>query len=57
MQRLEPQIEKIVCEHLDAVAASGEMDVIRDLAYPLPVMIIAENTWLPRAGRSAKLVS
>jgi cytochrome P450 len=48
VQHLEPQIEKIVEEHLDAVARSGEMDVIRDIAYPLPVLIIATMIGVPK---------
>ena len=45
---LAPRIEKIVEEHLDAVVASGQMDVIEDLAYPLPVIVIAEMIGVPR---------
>ena len=32
---------------LDQVAAKGEMDVIDDLAYPLPVTVIAELLGIP----------
>ena len=37
----------IVEEHLDAVADQGGMDVIATLAYPLPVIIIAEMLGIP----------
>ncbi len=48
---LEPKIERIVAEQLDAVADRGEMDVIRDLATPLPVIVIAEMIGVPREDR------
>src|SRR6266699_3408231 len=40
--QLEPRISAITNELLDHVATAGEMDVVRDLAYPLPVTVIAE---------------
>ncbi len=47
--RLRPRIEAIVQERLDAVAARGDgrMDVVTDLAYPLPVAIICELLGVP----------
>jgi cytochrome P450 len=45
--QLEPRISAITNELLDHVAAAGEMDVVRDLAYPLPVTIIAELLGIP----------
>jgi cytochrome P450 len=47
--RLRPRIEQIVAERLDAVAArsDGRMDVVTDLAYPLPVVIICELLGVP----------
>lgn len=47
--RLRPRIEQIVAERLDAVAARGDgrMDVVTDLAYPLPVVIICELLGVP----------
>jgi cytochrome P450 len=39
---LEPRIRAITGELIDAVAPAGEMDLIGDLAMPLPVRIIAE---------------
>jgi cytochrome P450 len=44
---LEPRIRAIVSARLDAVSADGQMDVIRDLADPLPVTIIAELLGIP----------
>ncbi|MEN8183553.1 MAG: cytochrome P450 [Myxococcota bacterium] len=44
---LEPRIVKLVGELLDTVSPAGEMDLIRDLAYPLPVQVIAEMLGVP----------
>ena len=38
--QLEPRITAITNELLDHVTAAGEMDVVRNLAYPLPVTVI-----------------
>jgi cytochrome P450 len=47
--RLRPRIEEIVDERLGEVEARGDggMDVVTDLAYPLPVMIICELLGVP----------
>jgi len=45
--QLEPRITTITNELLDHVAAAGEMDVVRDLAYPLPVTVISELLGIP----------
>jgi len=42
VQQLGGRIHQIVDELLDAVAPRGEMEVIADLAYPLPITVIAE---------------
>jgi cytochrome P450 len=52
VERLRPTIQKIVNELLDAGQANGETDMIQDLAYPLPVMVIAELLGLPASDRS-----
>jgi cytochrome P450 len=51
VERLRPYIEKTVNELLDATQAKPEMDVVHDLAYPLPVMVIAELLGLPASDR------
>lgn len=48
---LEPRIEAIAGELLDRVAASGQIDLIQDLAYPLPVIVIAEMLGIPAQDR------
>src|SRR5207245_7166780 len=45
--QMEPRITAITNELLDHVTAAGEIDVVRDLAYPLPVTIIAELLGIP----------
>lgn len=49
--RLAPRITTIVHELLDQVATKGKMDVIDDLAYPLPVIVIAELLGVPVRDR------
>ncbi len=48
---LAPRITEIVREHLDRVMSAGCMDVIHDLAYPLPVIVIAEMLGIPSQDR------
>jgi cytochrome P450 len=45
--QLEPRITDITNELLDYVASAGQMDVVGDLAYPLPVTVIAELLGIP----------
>lgn len=49
--RLEPRITAIVQELLDQVESRGQMDVINDIAYPLPVTVIAELLGIPASER------
>ena len=51
IERLRPRIAEIVNELLDRVESKGGMDVIRDLAYPLPVIVIAEMLGVPPEDR------
>ncbi len=50
--RLEPRIRQLTTELLDAVTPSGSMDIIDDLAYPLPVIVIAELLGIPPEDRA-----
>jgi cytochrome P450 len=45
--QLEPRIRTITNTLLEQAPATGEIDVIRDLAYPLPVTVIAELLGVP----------
>src|SRR5579863_8984734 len=49
--QLSTRITTIVHDLLDKVVAQGSMDVINDLAYPLPVTVIAEMLGVPIADR------
>jgi len=49
--QMELRISEITNGLLDQVAAKGEMDAIRDLAYPLPVTVIAELLGIPTEFR------
>lgn len=49
--QMESRIQEITNSLLDQVQAAGEMDVIRDLAAPLPVTVIAEVLGVPTERR------
>jgi hypothetical protein len=51
VERLRPRVEAIVAELLDRVAGAGAMDVVEDLAYPLPVTVICELFGVPEGDR------
>jgi pimeloyl-[acyl-carrier protein] synthase len=51
IEALRPQTQQIVDNILDAARSAGRMDVIRDLAAPLPVVVIAEMLGLPPGDR------
>lgn len=42
VENVRPRIQMIVDDLLDRFEKDGEMDLIRDLAYPLPVIVISE---------------
>ncbi|MEU7872361.1 cytochrome P450 [Dactylosporangium sp. NPDC049140] len=48
---LRPRVREITHELLDAVAPHGRMDVVKDLAYPLPANVIAEILGMPTSER------
>lgn len=48
---LEPRIAQLTNELLDAIVARGETDLVRDIAYPLPVIVIAEMLGIPAEDR------
>jgi len=51
IESMRPHIERIVDELLDRVAVRGAMDVIADLAYPLPSVVVSEMLGVPDADR------
>src|SRR6266567_3596660 len=51
LSRLSGRIATITQELLDQVRSSGRMDVMTDIAYPLPTMVIAEMLGVPTSDR------
>ena len=53
LARLEPLIERIVTERLDAMEAAGpEVDLVGDFAFPVPFEVICELLGLPVDDRA-----
>jgi cytochrome P450 len=48
---LRPRVEAIVDDLLGAVAPAGELEVVADLAHPLPFIVIAELLGVPATDR------
>lgn len=51
LARLSDRIAAITQELLDQVRPTGKMDVVTDLAYPLPTTVIAEMLGVPTSDR------
>lgn len=51
MEAWRPFVQEAVKELLDAAEEKGEMDIMRDLATPLPVMVIAQMMGVPPSER------
>lgn len=51
VNQLEGRVQQIADALLDQVAARGEMDLIDDYAFPLPIIVIAEMLGVPAADR------
>jgi cytochrome P450 len=47
VERLRPRVQTLVDELLDAVVPTGAIELIEDLAYPLPVQVISELLGVP----------
>jgi cytochrome P450 len=47
VEQLRPRIQQIVDDLLDSVASNERIEVIEDLAYPLPVQVISEMLGVP----------
>jgi cytochrome P450 len=54
-QALRPQVEKIVDRVLDSVADCSEADLVKELAYPMPVRVISELLGVPETMHEAFL--
>ncbi|HEX8698475.1 MAG TPA: cytochrome P450 [Myxococcaceae bacterium] len=51
VELLRPRIQALVAELLDAVKGKAQMEIISELANPLPVIVIGEMLGLPREDR------
>jgi cytochrome P450 len=51
--RLSDRITAIVTDLLDPIVSKGQMDIIDDLSYPLPVIVIAEMLGIPQQDRES----
>jgi cytochrome P450 len=51
VENLRPRIQEIVDYLLDESGKRGEFDIIHELAYPLPVIVIAEMLGVPAEDR------
>ncbi|MGW5717843.1 cytochrome P450 [Amycolatopsis sp. NPDC003865] len=49
---LEPRIAAVTRELLDAAGSAGRLELVEDLAYPLPVIVIAELLGVPASDRT-----
>ena len=52
VEELHPRVQELVDGHLDAVVArgTGEMDLIADLAFPLPFVVISDMLGIPESA-------
>ncbi len=53
VEAMRPRIQEIVNSLLDAVQDKGQMDVIQDLAVPLPVTVLADIFGVPQSDQTA----
>lgn len=55
IDRLRPRVRALTHEMLDAVEPAGRMDVVSDIAYPLPAAVIGEMLGVPGDNREQLL--
>lgn len=51
VQKMRPRIQEVVNELLEKVDGRDEFDLVSELAWPLPVIVIAEMLGIPREDR------
>ncbi len=53
IERLRPRIQEIADELIDRVLTAGEMELVSEFAFPLPITVIAELLGVPVADRDS----
>ena len=53
IKQLRPRIQQITDDLLDAVQHQGQMDLISDFAFPLPIAVISDLLGIPEADRQS----
>jgi pimeloyl-[acyl-carrier protein] synthase len=51
LESFKPTVQKLVDDMIEAKLAEGKMDLVDDLAYPLPSNVILELLSIPKEGR------
>jgi cytochrome P450 len=51
IERLRPRIQEIAGDLIDRVSEAGEMELVSEFAFPLPITVIAELLGVPAADR------
>jgi cytochrome P450 len=51
VDKIRPCVQAIVDDLLDAVEATRHMDLVADLAYPLPIIVVSEVLGVPTSDR------
>ena len=51
VQKMRPRIQQIIDELSEAIAGRPEFDLVSELSWPLPVIVIAEMLGIPREDR------
>jgi cytochrome P450 len=53
IEQLRPRVQEIADELIDRAAAAGEMELVSEFAFPLPITVIAELLGVPVADRES----
>src|SRR5579862_3296624 len=53
IEQLRPRIQEVADSLIDDVAAVGEMELVSEFAFPLPITVIAELLGVPAADRES----
>jgi cytochrome P450 len=52
VEAMRPRIQQMVDDFLDPVVSAGRMDVMSDIAFPLPILVICDLLGVPRSEYS-----